>query len=299
MQLRHIGYACINLSLEATTNHTFRLAKLSEEQATKTIGQNFVDLREILAWNVANGIRLFRIGSSMIPFASHPAFTLDWVNLFQPELLEIRQYAQEHGLRLSMHPGQYTVLNALNSKVVQDAIRELEWHAELMAQLDPEQGLVVLHVGGAYGDKEASIRRFEENFQYLSTNARQRLTIENDDTTFNADEALRLCQRLGVPMIFDIFHHKCLHQASNWQDGLTEKLAAIVDTWAGKVPKLHISSQKAGTRASHADYITAEDFEELQHWMNTLQPSGWYDLMVEAKMKDQAVQLLLKEKIIE
>lgn len=294
MELRHIGYACINLSLGATTNHTFRLAKLSEEQAIQTIAQNLTDLRQILSWNVANGIRLFRVGSSMIPFASHPSFTLDWAEVFQSELREIRAFGQQNGLRFSMHPGQYTVLNALNPKVVQDAIRELEWHAELMAQLDPDQGLVVLHVGGAYGDKGASIQRFEENFQYLSENARQRLTIENDDTTFNADETLSLCQRLGVPMIFDIFHHKCLHQAGDWRDGLTDKLAAVVNTWAGKVPKLHISTQKAGTRTSHADYISSEDFEELQYWMHSLRTGTWYDLMVEAKMKDLAVQRLLR-----
>jgi UV DNA damage endonuclease len=127
------------------------LSKLSEEQAMSTIEKNLDSLQKILAWNVSQGIKLFRVGSSTIPFASHRLFTLDWENAFKDKLTEIRQFVQDNGLRLSMHPGQYTVLNSLNPKVVEDSVRELDWQAKLMHILDPQQGLLVLHVGGAYG----------------------------------------------------------------------------------------------------------------------------------------------------
>jgi UV DNA damage endonuclease len=293
MELRHLGYACINLSLDLTTNRTFRLARLSDELAAQTTAQNLQNLEKILAWNLGQGIRLFRVGSSVVPFASHAQFTLDWVSRFEKEIAAIRDFVQANGMRLSMHPGQYTVLNALNEKVVGDALREIEWQAELISQLDPAQGGLVIHVGGAYGDKAAAIQRFETNFYRLSPNAQKRLTLENDDTTFAAGEVLDLCQRLNVPMIFDIFHHKCLHSGPDWQAGLPDLLEKVVETWQGRVPKLHISSQKAGTRTSHADYITQEDFDELLHWMRTIRPDGKYDLMVEAKMKEQATQALL------
>ncbi|QHT68295.1 UV DNA damage repair endonuclease UvsE [Rhodocytophaga rosea] len=293
MKLRHIGYACINLGINETTNHTFRLANLSEEQAAITIAKNIDSLKKILAWNVSQGIKLFRVGSSMIPFASHTSFTLDWQRIFRAELNEIRTFVQDNGLRLSMHPGQYTVLNSFNSKVVSDSVRELEWQAELISILDPQQGLLVLHLGGAYGNKEESVRRFEENFyKYASPLVQQRLTLENDDTTYSVDDVLPVCQRLNIPMIFDLFHHKCLHTAPNWQDGLEEKLEQIVATWKGKVPKMHLSSQKPNTRTSHADYIEQNDFDEMQDWMEKIRPEGEYDLMIEAKLKEKAVQAL-------
>lgn len=294
MKLRYIGYACINLEIDRTTNKTFRLAKLSEEQAAVTIAQNLDSLQTILKWNVEQGIKLFRIGSSLIPFASHPNFTLDWQQAFGEQLQEIRQYVQKNGLRLSMHPGQYTVLNSLNPKVVADSVRELEWQARVVAELDPAQGIIVLHVGGAYGNKKEALQRFEENFyRYASPLVQQRLTLENDDTTFSADDVLPLCQQLGIPMIFDLFHHKCLHVEDNWTTGLVERLELIVDTWKDKVPKMHLSSQKPGTRTSHADYITQEDFKELQYWMGTVYSEKVYDLMIEAKMKDKAVKELV------
>jgi UV DNA damage endonuclease len=293
MKLRHIGYACINMGINETTNHTFRLANLSEEQAAITIAKNIESLKKILAWNVSQGIKLFRVGSSMIPFASHTSFTLDWQRIFRAELNEIRTYVQDNGLRLSMHPGQYTVLNSFNPKVVADSVRELEWQAELISMLDPHQGLLVLHLGGAYGNKEESIRRFEENFyNYASPLVQQRLALENDDTTFSVDDVLPVCRHLNIPMIFDLFHHKCLHTAPDWQDGLEEKLEQIIDTWKGKVPKLHLSSQKPNTRTSHADYIEQNDFDELQDWMEKIRPEGEYDLMIEAKLKEKAVQAL-------
>ena len=149
-------------------------------------------------------------------------------------------------------------------------------------------------MGGAYGDKTVALQRFSDNFQRLSQTAQQRLTLENDDTTFDANDVLSLCQRLGVPMIFDIFHHQCLPGRENWQEGLPELLEQVVETWQGRVPKLHISSQKSGTRTTHADYITQDDFDELQQWMGKVRPGQSYDLMVEAKMKEQATQALLR-----
>jgi UV DNA damage endonuclease len=177
--------------------------------------------------------------------------------------------------------------------VVEDSVRELEWQAKVVSILDPTQGLIVLHLGGAYGDKEEAMARFEENFhKYTSPLVQQRLTLENDDTTFSADEVLTVCHKLNIPMIFDLFHHKCLHTEAHWEDNLTNRLEKIVATWKGRVPKLHLSSQKPGTRTSHADYIEQNDFDELQDWMEKIRSGEEYDLMIEAKLKEKAVQAL-------
>lgn len=293
MKLRHIGYACINMQIGQTTNRTFRLAKLSDEQVKQTAALNFAALQEILKWNVQQGIRLFRIGSSIVPFASHQNFTLDWVSAFAGELAAIRQYAAQNSLRLSMHPGQYTVLNSPNPKTLADSVREIEWQARLISEVDPDQGVIVLHIGGAYGDKEKAIDRFAENFHhYLSEDARSRLVIENDDVTFTLDHVLSLHEMTGCPIIFDILHHKANHEGDDWTEKLVPKLEMVASTWKGKVPKVHLSSPKEGSRTTHADYITQPDFEELLGWMEHIRPGEPFDLMIEAKLKDKAVQAL-------
>jgi UV DNA damage endonuclease len=293
MKLRHIGYACINVQIDLTTNRTFRLAKLSEEQARQTAAVNFAALQEILKWNVQHGIRLFRVGSSIIPFASHEQFTLDWSSAFAGEIASIRQYVKDNGLRLSMHPGQYTVLNSPNPKTLADSVREIEWQTRLVSLLDPEQGVAVLHVGGAYGDKVKAIDRFADHFySYLSDNARSRLVVENDDVTFNLDDVLSLHDMTGSPIIFDILHHKANHVGNDWTERLLPKLERVVASWRGKVPKVHLSSPKAGSKTTHADYIEQPDFEELLYWMDQLNNKGPFDVMIEAKLKDKAVQAL-------
>ncbi len=293
MKLRHIGYACINIQIERTTNRTFRLAKLSDDQVIQTAALNFAALQEILKWNLQHGIRLFRIGSSIVPFASHQNFSLDWVSAFSGELATIRQYAQQNSMRLSMHPGQYTVLNSPNPKTLADSVREIEWQARLISEVDPEQGVIVLHIGGAYGDKGKAIDRFAENFHhYLSDNARSRLVIENDDVTFTLDDVFSLHEMTGCPIIFDILHHKANHYGDDWTEEMVPKLDRVVSTWKGKVPKVHLSSPKEGSRTSHADYIEQNDFEELLNWMEQIRSGEPFDLMIEAKLKDKAVQAL-------
>lgn len=295
MKLRHLGYACINLSIVKSSGKTFRLANLTEEKARETIKQSLENLKEILEWNKAQGIYLFRISSEIIPFASHENFTLDWLSGFKNELSEIRRFVKKNNLRLSMHPGQYTVLNSPRREVLDVSLKEVEWQSQLIEHLDPEGGMIVIHVGGVYGNKETAKKRFIDNFSLLSPLAQSKLTIENDDKSFDMEDVLEICAQLKTPIIWDIFHHKCNHRGNDWKINLIPKLEQMVMTWHGKIPKLHISSQKPGTRTSHSDYILKSDFEELIYLMKNVPPAeAPFDLMIEAKMKDKAL-LALKE----
>ena len=118
MKLRHLGYACTNVTLGCTTGRTLRLANLTEERAAAVIAENLATLQNVLSWNVSQDIRFFRVSSAVVPLASHEAFPVDWQMLFAPELAEIRRFVMDNGVRLSMHPGQYTVLNAPRPEVV-------------------------------------------------------------------------------------------------------------------------------------------------------------------------------------
>ncbi len=160
MRLRHLGYVGQNLTLGLTTGRTLRLANLTnEERLAEVIASNLADLETILRWNVAHDIRCFRISSSLIPFASHPHFRLDWRQRFAAPLERIAAYAAEHALRLSMHPGQYTVLNAVKPHVLENALTELEYHAHVLDAVAGEAGTITLHVGGAVPKAHVSTAR--------------------------------------------------------------------------------------------------------------------------------------------
>lgn len=289
MKLRSFGYVGQNLTTGRTTGRTLRLANLSPERVAEVIGANLAGLAAILEWNLEREIRFFRIGSSVIPFASHPGFELDWQERFRDELSTIREFAERHEVRLSMHPGQYTVLNSAREQVVENSLRELEYHARFLESVAPDVGTVTLHLGGAYGDKEEALRRFVDNFARLSPSAQQRLTLENDDTSYDIDEVLLLCGMLDRPAVFDFFHHRCLHRRPHWRDDLPTLLESVISSWRGSRPKFHLSSPREEGRTAHADYVSRDDLLETLAVLQRQGGDGTFDLMLEAKQKDRAV----------
>src|SRR3954454_22567129 len=114
------------------------------------------------------------------------------------------------GIRLSPHPGQYTVLNSTDERVAALAAEELEVQAEILdgMGLGPE-AIVVLHVGGAAGGTPTALDRFARGFERLSEAARNRLVIENDDRAFGLADVLALAERIGRPVVWDVLHHHC------------------------------------------------------------------------------------------
>ena len=291
MYLRHLGYACQNMTL-GTVSRTIRLANLRTEKVIPPITQNLEAIRQMVAWNAQHGIRFLRISSDVIPFATRPEFPFDWAEAYDWMFRTIRRAVKRHGMRVSNHPGQYTVLNALREEVVTESIKELDHQARLLRLIDPVQGTLTLHVGGAYGDKQAAMARFKQHFARLSEDARAMLTLENDDTTYTLDDVLVLCEALGIPLVFDFFHHRVLHAGDDPREGLIEKLDRAVRTWGRRVPKLHLSSAHPGPkgrRGAHADYVLMEDVQFVIDTMARVGGEAPYDLMLEAKQKERAV----------
>ncbi|MGM0554934.1 MAG: UV DNA damage repair endonuclease UvsE [Myxococcota bacterium] len=295
MRLRHLGYACINCTIDTTTGRTLRLDNLDEAYVSEIIEANLAALTSILAWNVDHGLKLFRISSSVIPFASHPAFPIDWRARFADQLAAIREFGVAHDLRLSMHPGQYTVLNSNRPDVVDRAVAELDYHARFLEVVTPDGGDIVLHVGGAYGDKPSAVARFVQNFARLSQATRDQLVIENDDTVYTLDQVLDLSRRIERPVVFDIFHHRCNHPGEDWREGLVQKLEAVNLSWPTRPPKLHISTARHLGKTAHADFIDPADATTLLDLMAQVDADRPFDLMVEAKQKDIAALALRAE----
>ncbi len=284
--LRHLGYVATNYTIDASTARTCRLANASPGRLRELIAANLADLERVFAFNIANDIRLYRMSSQVIPFASHPKNTLAWWDEFAEPLGRLKMLARAGQLRVSMHPGQYTVLNSPNPEVVAASIAELEAAARLIdAVQDEDTGKIVLHVGGAYDDRAASLRRFEGVAKRLPDAVRRRLVIENDDTIYSTGEVLALADATGFPVVFDWFHHTIRPSVDPDHMRL---IARCFATWKGGdgVPKVHLSSQAAGGRVGHhAEYVEPGDLAAfLEH-----APDVPFDLMLEAKKKDLAL----------
>ncbi len=278
-----LGYACMNTELK-TIFRTVRVATVEKEgpQIIKELTlQNMRTTLDVLKWNVENGIYFYRASSSIIPLSTHPVN--DWIWWEDPDFLEIaaqiRKLVEKHQMRLSMHPGQYTVLNSPKEAVVEKSVQDLEYHDRLIQLLGGND--LILHTGGAYGDKEAAKKRFAENYALLSSSIKQRLRLENDDKTFTIRDVLDVSKMAGVPVCFDIHHHNCNN------DGQAVDFAEVLETWEGfGTPKVHISTGKESfTDLRHHDLIAEEDFNELLLLLGDIDA----DIMFEAKLKEQSV----------
>jgi len=292
--LRRLGYVAMSLSIDASTSRTCRLRNATPERLAELIGANLADLKRVLDFNVDRGVSHYRISSHLIPFASHPVNDRPWWDEFAAPLAEVADVIARSGMRVSVHPGQFTVLNSPNPKTVADSIRELEWHARLLDALGTDSSCkMILHVGGAYGGKPEAMDRFVEVANRLPDAIRRRLVIENDDVTYTTAELLAVSARTGLPIVFDWLHHK-VNPGGDTGANTAGLIAACFDTWRPEdgPPKVHLSSQAEGGRAgNHADWI---DLDDLLAFVEQT-PDREFDCMLEAKKKDLALFRLREE----
>ncbi|MGH3144395.1 MAG: UV DNA damage repair endonuclease UvsE [Rubrobacter sp.] len=279
-----LGYPAQNLTIPATTNHTLRLASLGDtEKLRGVVRKNLSGLKAILRWNADRGIGLFRVGQGLVPFASHPAFPYDWEEEHGDELREAGDLARELGIRLSMHPGQYINPGSVKPGVVRRSLAELRYAARVCDLVGGRDSVVVLHLGGAYEDRQAAARCFVE---VLAPEERilRYLAIENDERIWTVAEVVETARSLGVPAIVDTLHHALNPGVLT----LKEALDVVLPTWEvrGARPKLHLSSQDPGKRpGAHAYAVDPLDWRGLLAALAEREP----DVMVEAKGKEQAL----------
>ena len=230
------GYPCQNETLSATTNRGIKLASIGDiERIQKKIGENLYDLKHMLLWNREMGIQLFRIGQHLIPFASHPSFPYEWAAFHRESMEQIGEIARETEQRLSMHPGQFINPGSPNDEVVERSLAELTYSATVLDLMNANNGVIVLHLGGAYGDKPSAMRRFIEVMRHESQINRY-LALEVDERVWTATEVTEVASELGVGAIIDNLHHRLNPGDLSLEDAI--RLAR--PTWETR-PKLHLS----------------------------------------------------------
>jgi UV DNA damage endonuclease len=283
MSMKHrIGYACTPISIPYKTSRSFLLKNFNEDTFNECVASNIKDLMSILQWNIKQGIHMFRISSDIIPFGSHPINHIEWWRTFKEELLECGIFIKANDMRVSMHPGQYTVLNSPREEVVEKSIADLEYHCRFLDAMEVNyQCKIVLHVGGVYGDKHSAMESFISNFEKLSDSLKKRLVIENDDKSYTIEEVLEVCKNIGIPAVFDNLHHQLNPCSLEWD----EIINRVKGTWKvedGPI-KFHYSDQDIEKKGgAHSKSVITENFLNYMESIKSLDA----DIMLEVKDKE-------------
>ena len=297
--MKNFGYACINMgfstrpkSKRITTNRSMIKRTFLEKgigYASELALQNVKDLHTILEWNLENDIYFYRLSSDIIPWASE----YDLTEL--PDYEEIKQvcervgnFARQHGMRLTSHPGPFNKLASPKERVYQLTEKDLTVHADLFDLIGLPRtpyAKLNIHVGAAYGDKPFALDNFCRNFDRLPESVRSRLTVENDDkpSLYSTQELYEgVYQRIGIPIVFD-YHHHMLHPGDQTEQ---EALEMALSTWGDIKPVVHYAESRSLEYnnpkikpQAHSDRVI-RPFDDYGHDL---------DVMIEAKHKELAL----------
>lgn len=307
------GYVAMSVTVQnASPSKTMTMVsfnKIGDREAAirkleRIATENLHNTLRLLRHNRANDVQVYRFSSKLIPLATHQDLCgWDPFQALAADFAEVGNYVRANGMRVSFHPDHFTVLSTPRPEVLQSSINDLKYHNAMLEAMglgaDAKNNI---HIGGAYGDKLTSGQRFVEQVDALEVSLRKRLTLENDDKTFNAVETLEACKLTGLPMVLDIHHQWVNNEGEKpwelWPDILT--------TWKGEwaqagsspdrplPPKVHASSPRSEKDPrSHADGVEVEPL--LTFLRNIAGYTDRIDVMLEAKRKDEALFGLMNQ----
>ncbi len=261
-------------------------------------------LCDVIGYLRKHRIHMYRMSSDIAAYTTHPDMPQfhRMVKESANDLARFGRLAREADVRLSFHPSQYIVLNSEKEELTKKSMWDLDSQAEMLDLMEcgPE-AIMVVHVGGAYGDRESGCRRWAETWKRLGEPVRRRLVLENDDIRFSASDVLKVHEATGVKCVWDYQHHWCFNP-----EGLDphDTLRRFCATWpAGVRPKMHFSCARTEMRelkrknrktghvervlqppiwTGHADYNNP--FETIT-FLRSIQDVD-VDIMLESKAKD-------------
>ncbi|WP_064091617.1 UV DNA damage repair endonuclease UvsE [Rossellomorea aquimaris] len=302
MTLIKLGYVAMSMNLQnASPSQTMTYKQFSGiKDREAAIGRleriarsNLENCLRLLKHNVFNDIQFFRFSSKLIPLANHPELKgWDFITPLKPALDDIKAYLNEHPMRVDFHPDHFVLLNTKDVDVLKNTFKTLKMHEALLKGMgiDPTHRCV-LHVGGAYDDKEKALEQFIHNWALTPVSLQRMIMLENDDTVFSAADALYLCEKLGIPLVFD-YHHHLAYNERDWKLDWDR----IVQTWSQSPlsVKMHISSPRSPEEfKAHGDTIDSKMFLDFLHGIK--ETVDQVDCMIEAKWKDDALFQLVED----
>jgi len=229
---------------------------------TKQNLQNTINLVSKVA-SLPEGLRMVRLSSEILPVYTHA----DWSYFYQQQQIQrilelgfakIGEIARKHGVRLSFHPGQFTVLASENPGIVNNSIAEFEYHADMARMMGYGKTFqdfkINVHISGKLGPD--GIRAA---YKRLSTVAQNCITIENEENAWGLEDALSLGDLL--PIVLDVHHHWC--REGEYLDPSDDRVKRVIDSWRGVRPTMHYSLSREDYLIDHAISVKP-DMEKLK-----------------------------------
>ncbi|WLR51049.1 UV DNA damage repair endonuclease UvsE [Bacillus tianshenii] len=303
MTVVRLGYVAMSVHLQncspsQTMTHA-QFQKIADKEAAvrkleRIAKSNLHNCLRLLKHNAAHDISFFRLSSRLIPLANHEDLKgWQYLKPLKEELNEIRNFLQRHPMRIDFHPDHFVLFTSKKLEILNQSIKTLLMHRGLLQGMgiDPRHRCV-LHVGGAYNDREKALEQFIYNWGHVPQKLQQMVMLENDDTAFTMTDTLYLCEKLEIPLVFDYHHHLAHYDDPSWQSHWER----AVQTWErSPLPiKIHISSPRNEREyRAHADYVDPKMF--LDFLQGVKGSVSEIDCMIEAKKKDDALFRLMEE----
>ena len=274
-------------------------------EATRLLVKRVGGLREEL--------RMVRLSSDILPVYTESSWSYfyqqpDVVRYLERHFATIGDSARENGVRLSFHPGQFCVLASDNENIVENSIKEFEYHADMARYMGYGKHFqdfkINIHLAGKQG-----AAGFRHALARLSAEARNCITIENEEITYGLDDCLQLSD--VVPIVLDIHHHWC--KTGEYIALDDERIDRVIHSWRGVRPVIHYSVSREDVLVKH-DANTLPNFTMLNEsghkkqelrahsdffWNNAVNQWAmshwvWGDIMCESKAKNLASMRLFE-----
>ena len=296
----NLGLCCINTVLQQQNppifnSRTCQLKNYTVEVAKEKALKNIRDLILMIEYNHLHGIKCFRLSSDIFPRFVDAKTTEKYTIDFAHEgLKKAGDLAKKYGMRILMHPGQYNQIASPDEDVFSRTVQDLEHHADILDVMGiDDNGILIIHGGGRYNDKEATTIRWIDRYHTLPKKIRRRLALENCERGYSIDDVVEISQIIEfssgnkLPVIFDSHHYECWNKIypDDQQTPLDEILPEVLKTWGDRRPLMHVSNQGSGRIGHHSDFI-----QQLPQCFIDLYDKGLeFDLEVEAKAKQAAI----------
>jgi UV DNA damage endonuclease len=285
-----IGYTGYNSALDATTARAFRLNAYSDERMAKIFDLNLSSLFDILRYNAEHELGLFSLPQGFIPYAGSDVITLDWVSTFGAHLDTAGNLVRTGDHRLYIFIPNL-IINSPRSTVITSSTAELQAYADLFDAMHLDlTHRIAISIGGVFGDKKKSMRRFVDNFTALDERIRRRLALINDDN-YTVRECLRVHRETGLPVVFDHFWH----ETNSGGDPFIDMFVQAQKTWADEmgcpiVVYMPTQGVRMDERPPRADWLQAGEFIAFYQ-----QVRGFaFDLLIETTQYEAAARRALE-----
>ena len=269
----------------------YKNGKYSRERIIETYRNNVEEHIRIFPYLVKARIKSFRLSSSLFPLYEFCGDIARNDSQLTSRLATLGQMFKDHDIRVTTHPGQFTVLSSDKQSVVDNSIRELQYHAWIFDVMGFDE--TPFYAINIHGGKANRSEQLINVINSLPSNIKNRLTLENDEKCYDVTQLCNIFRSCGTPVVFDSHHFQFNMGSLHFDDAFN----LCCDTWGNIRPLQHLSNSEPGME--NAPFNQKRAHSKMIHTVPELQlqylKEDQIDIDVEAKNKNLAIFKMRKD----